>query len=85
LKDKARVLRAQKALKKISTTLILDAKVRKKMRLGLGGLKAKIQKYSLFLITSYSLGSRSFTLIAGRLILKESLRFEFSETTISFG
>jgi hypothetical protein len=85
LKDKVRVLRAQKALKKISTTLILDAKVRKKMRLGLGGIKAKFQKYSLFLITSNSLGSRSFTLIAGRLILKESLRFEFSEITISFG
>lgn len=44
LKDKVRVLRTKKALKKISTTLILDAKIRKKMRLGLGGLKAKIQK-----------------------------------------
>ena len=42
MKDKVRVLRTQKALKKISTTLILDAKVRKKMRLGLGGLRAKI-------------------------------------------
>lgn len=44
IKDKVRKLRIKKALKKISTTLILDAKVRKKMRLGLGGLRAKFQK-----------------------------------------
>lgn len=44
MKQKARIIALQKALKKISNTVLLDSSIKKKMRLGIGRFRAKTQE-----------------------------------------
>lgn len=44
VRDKVKILRIKKSLKKISKTIVFDSTVRKKLRLGLGRFRAKTKE-----------------------------------------